>query len=223
MTIEPTDSADFDTGPALERDLVISRIVDGRAGPEDWSALERLARADATVYSELARAQRDHALLSGAVVAEISRADEIGIPAHDAASYKLVSRMRAAGAWGGWAAAAAVAIAWMGGLPAGGFGERGSAGNQASMLPFGSASDALDAYLDLGKKDGRVIQQLPGKVLVEDPRPAADGQGYEVIFIRQIVERERVPDLYRFSRDETGGLTAVPVQVRRAPRSAGPM
>ncbi|MCC6675913.1 MAG: hypothetical protein IT436_02100 [Phycisphaerales bacterium] len=217
-------TADYNSDPGLERDLLISRVVDCRASAEDWSALDRLARGDDSVWRELARAQREHALLSGAVLDEVASADSVGLPEHHAASFRLTSRIRAAGAWGGWAAAAAVALAWMGGLPAGGPGQPGAAGNQASVLPFSNASDALNAYLDLGKKDGRVIQQLPGKVLLDDPQPAADGQGYEVIFIRQIVERERVPDLYRFSRDETGGLTAVPVQVRRAVRgSPGPM
>lgn len=207
------------TEPGLDRDLLITRVVDCRASAEDWNALDRLALADATVWQDLARAQRDHALLSGAVMAEVVAADTITLPEHQAPSYKLASRIRSAGAWGGWAAAAAVALAWMGGLPAGGFNTGAGTGSQASMLPFGDASQALDAYLDLGKKDGRVIQQLPGKVLLDNPQPAADGRGYEVIFIRQIVERERVPDLYRFSRDETGGLTAVPVQVRRAVRT----
>lgn len=208
----------FNPEPGLDRDLLISRVVDGRASSDDWTALDRLARADAVVWAELAQAQREHALLAGAVAEEVSRAERVELPGHHAASYKLSSRIRSAGAWGGWAAAAAVALAWMGGLPATQTGGLQPAGGEASLSPFGTASDALNAYLDLGKKDGTVIQQLPGKVLVEDPRPAADGQGFEVIFIRQIVERERVPDLYRFSRDETGGLTPVPVQVRRAAR-----
>lgn len=212
-------TADFNPDPSLDRDLLISRVVDCRASAGDWAELDRMAKSDDSVWRELARAQREHALLAGAVMDEVMKADSVAIPEHHAASYKLASRIRSAGAWGGWAAAAAVALAWMGGLPAGDTGA-GLPSNQASLAPFGSASDALNAYLDLGKKDGRVIQQLPGKVLVDDPRPAADGQGYEVIFIRQIVERERVPDLYRFSRDEAGNLTAIPVQARRAVRAA---
>lgn len=219
---EPNTPDDVSHDPLLEQDLVITRIVDGRATAEDWAALERLAQAQPGVYGELARAQREHALLAGAVMAELAPAEAVALPAHHAASYKLSSRIRAAGAWGGWAAAAAVALAWMGGLPADG--SRGAGNeNQASIFPVNSASDALDAYLNLGKKDGTVIQQLPGKVLVDDPRPAPDGRGYEVIFIRQIVERETVPDLYRFTRDETGGLRAIPVQVRPPARTAGPM
>lgn len=220
--------ADFHPDPALQRDLLISRVVDGRAASEDWAALDQLAETDAAVWRDLAQAQRDHALLTGAVLAEVSTADHVAIAAHESPSYKLSARLRTAAVWGGWAAAAAVALAWMGGLPARqDSGARGvEAGLGAPIIQ--NASDALAAYLDKGKQEGRVIEQLPGKVLIEDPRLTADGQGYEVIYLRQIVERERVPDLYRFSRDETGGLTPVRIQIRATPvpgagRTTGPM
>lgn len=215
---ESMNSSDFNPDTAIERDLLISRVVDGRATSSDWGSIETLGRQDESIWRDLAQAQRDHALLSGAVQSEVSAADSIAIPEREGASYRLASRIRSAGAWGGWAAAAAVGLAWMGGLPAR-TNDNFSNGNQAGMVPFsGNASDALQAYLDLGKKDGRVIEQLPSKVLVDEPKVAADGRGYEVIFIRQIVERERVPDLYHFSRDETGNLTAVPVHVRTVVR-----
>ena len=54
---------------------------------------------------------------------------------------------------------------------------------------------------------------MPRKILME-AQPAADGNGYEVVYIRQILERARVNDIYRFSQDETGRATPVPVQIR---------
>ena len=45
-------SDDLINDPALERDLVITRIVDGRASTDDWALLDRLARTDAAVYGD---------------------------------------------------------------------------------------------------------------------------------------------------------------------------
>jgi hypothetical protein len=44
---------------------------------------------------------------------------------------------------------------------------------------------------------------MPAKVIVQGA-PIKDGQGYEVVFIRQIVEKARVDDLVRFTSDEAG-------------------
>ncbi|MBZ0171123.1 MAG: hypothetical protein K8E66_01960, partial [Phycisphaerales bacterium] len=66
-------------------------------------------------------------------------------------------------------------------------------------------------YMETGKQANRVLGQVPQRVVLET-RPAAQGGGVEVIFLRQIIEREIVgPDrLYRLSRDEFGTETLVP-------------
>ena len=62
-----------------------------------------------------------------------------------------------------------------------------------------------------GKEEGRVIGELPDRVLVNSTE-APDGKGYEVVFVRQIMEKTRVDDLYKVSSDEGGNPH--PVKVR---------
>ena len=53
------------------------------------------------------------------------------------------------------------------------------------------------------------MMEMPTRVLVES-RPADGGNGYEVLYLRQVLERTVVPDLYRFDgRDERGVATLV--------------
>lgn len=72
-----------------------------------------------------------------------------------------------------------------------------------------SAADAWQAYLQKGRESGEVVGEIPNKLLV-DSKPALSGNGVEVIYVRQVMERAIVPDLYEFAgRDEAGRPTLV--------------
>ena len=74
-------------------------------------------------------------------------------------------------------------------------------------------ADILQAYLERGRQENLVIAEVPERILIKT-RPAA-GQGYELLFVRQILERAVVPDLYRFdAQDETGRPTLVRFEER---------
>ena len=77
---------------------------------------------------------------------------------------------------------------------------------------FNTAADAFQAYLERGQEAGRVVGEMPAKVLLE-AQPSAQGSGYEVLYLRQIMERAVVSDLYEFGVDERGR----PVPVRMVP------
>ena len=50
---------------------------------------------------------------------------------------------------------------------------------------------------------------MPERVLIET-RPSETGRGYELLYLRQILERTVVPDLYKFyGQDEMGRPTLV--------------
>ena len=71
-----------------------------------------------------------------------------------------------------------------------------------------------------GQKAGSVVGEVPTKAMVE-VRPAENGQGYEVIYIRQILERVHVPELYRATGvDDRGQPRLVPAEM---PDSGHPM
>lgn len=204
---------------APEKDMLISRLVDGDASREDWRAFRALADADGELWRELAEAQRDQAELAQAVGAAVAVADLVEAPVMEHTREKFENRLRLAVRWGGWAVAAAMALAWVGGyMPA-----TTTIGSgpvvPANILPsFGTASDAYKAYLSKGQEEGRVLGESPARVLVSKT-PTADGKGFEVIYLRQILERSVVNDLYQFGYDESG--QAVPVRIEEAPTGKG--
>lgn len=208
-------------------DLLISRIADGAASSAEFQAFALLAERDPSAWEQLARAQRDQAALALAVGVHLHAAERVELPTPDEARAALersvAGRIHTHGRVmprltrsAGWAVAALLALAWVG--------SSGILGNNvfratstphsgaaANLIPSGwTTDDAASAYLDLGKREGRVVSELPQRVLV-DMSPAAQGRGYDVIYLRQFVERARVDDLVRFGRDERGGV--VPVRI----------
>lgn len=200
-------------------DILISRVVDGVATPQDWRALEVEAAKDPSIWQELALSQREQQMLTRAASDLIARADRVELPKvpavreHSAGEQQTILSLRArtAATWGGWAAAAAIALAFVMQQPAGT--PPSTTGTASLGSPIGSAADALSEYMKRGRQDGRVLGEMPDKVLV-DTVPAADGDGYEVIYLRQIVERQRVPGLHQVTTNELGQPTALPVNIR---------
>lgn len=208
--------------PDEQIDLLISRIADGEATTQDWSAFSTLAEKSPAAWRHLAQAQRDHQSLSLAVGVALHAADRVDLPSRDMAD-SFLHRDRATSPahrirqYGGWAVAAAVALAWLGvnggqfTLPAG----KSPGTETANIIPAGyfkvsSPDDALALYRDQSKKDDRYIAEVP--VLLESS-PATTGKGYEVVYVRQFVERARVDNLLRFAQDETGKLIPVKVNI----------
>ncbi len=191
-------------------EILIGRVTDGEASPADWSELEKLASADPTVWTRLASAQRRHAELERAVDDALTVAELVEAPDFLAdAGERMTVRWRA---YSGWAAAAAIALAWAGAsslnlLPAG----PGGNVQESGFVPIKLGSDALmDRYLETGRQEGRVLAELP-MVMVES-RPAINGEGSEIIYLRQVLERVRVDDVYRMGVDDLGRPAPTPVR-----------
>lgn len=205
----PPEAASDLLSPAQDRDILISRIIDGEATPEDWAAFKALAAREPSVWRDLAECQQDHADLSSAVAQASRLADSIDLPLEEARSLQLSRRLRAAMSWGGWAIAAVVVLAFTT--------QRGTGSNSnvASLLPtpgitVNTPDQAYDAYLRLGREQDRVVEEVPTRILVETR--ALQNGSFEVRYIRQILERITVPDLYEFGEDEAG--RPVPIRVR---------
>lgn len=201
---------------SAERDILISRVVDGVADEADWKSLDSLAASEPAIWRELAQSQRQQAKLLAAVDEALARIEDVSLP--NPATYQFSARISSLARWGGWAAAAAVAIAWMGGVRA----PSSSQGPLANPVsPILSASDALSAYLKKGQEEGKVISEVPNKLMIEAV-PLGDGS-FEVYFVRQIVEKARMDDLYRQSFDESGRVEPGCVKLRMStPRSGSP-
>lgn len=198
-------------------DVLIGRVVDGEAFASDWEALEKLAGADGGVWERLGRAQRSHARLERDVEDAIALADLVEIPRAAVASQSMNLRIRQ---YGGWAAAAALALAWAGlsgVLPV-------RSGNTAGLGPSLSADEAYEQYVDRGTTSGRLIRELPLQLV--QARDLGEGRGKEVLYYRMLLERRTVPDVSVLSvqSDEHGDPRLVPMKiearVRREPASA---
>ncbi|MBU6412091.1 MAG: hypothetical protein KGS45_01335 [Planctomycetes bacterium] len=235
--------------PTEDLDLLISRVVDHDTTPAHWSAFESAAGTNTVAWRELALAQRDALSLSQAAHAAASRASAITLPSEadamrpirleearreldraETPDRRFFSHSRG---YLGWAAAAALAIAFYSGRLNPTSTNVSNPAQSASIIPqFNNSTtrpteDYLARYLDQGHEEGRVVGELPDKVLIRaTPTALTDGTiGYDVYYVRQILERVQVPDLYTFgaTQDELGRATMQPVPVRINAPARGPM
>jgi len=98
--------------PASEVDVLIGRFVDGeaRAADIDRFAVIVGARDESSLRSLLER-KREHALLRGAIDADLSRADNVDLPEGiEWGGRSIASAAREAAKYIGWAAALALAL-----------------------------------------------------------------------------------------------------------------
>lgn len=220
------------TGEAAGRDwLALRDEVEADAGV--WGDLAAMADDKAALEHTLAGVG-----LSADRVAlpQDAHEDEPGMAADDRTGETASRRGRRTAlwgdwrAWGGWAAAAAVVLSWSlsspwathqrpdpGAGPGSGQVAQREApeGVQAASggVMVRNAAEALRAYMDKGREDGWVVEELPEHVLIEAHR-RPDGE-VEVLYLRQILERAVVDEAYRLAEDEAGRL--VPVRMERWP------
>jgi hypothetical protein len=195
----------------IDRDVLITRVLDGEATPEDWAAFRAMADRDPTVWRDLADAQQDRAELASALAEALAVADGVEAPLEEHAGERMRARVRTATAWVGWAAAATLALGvFTGRVSPGG----GAGAQQAGLIPIDSPEEALQLYMDKGRETGRVLYELPDKVLLSSS-PTPGGEGYTVVYLRQIVERRMVDDFYRLGENEAGQKVPVPMALPR--------
>ncbi|MEN1706443.1 MAG: hypothetical protein AAGJ54_13145 [Planctomycetota bacterium] len=193
------------------RDILVARVVDGEATSEDWRELRTIAASDQSIWAEIAEQQDLKRELDVAVEDAVSVAERVALPMHEHASVSPNSRMKLALTAGGWLAAACVGIAWIVGMtpqqtitPA----TNGVPQNIAMANPITSAGEALAQYLKLGRESGEVLGEMPSSVVIQrTPNPEG---GYDVIYLRHIVEKTTVDGVYKPATDDTGNTFFVP-------------
>ncbi len=202
-------------------DILITRVIDQRANAQDWVELEAAGSADPTVWRELALAQRDDSALRATVLVATAGADDVVLGGtegqlevrHEAG---VRERLRRVGMWSGWAAAAAVVLAVFAARSPQQNGLAGLTSNPAGGIKPQVAGlalpEVLENYINRGKLEGTVIGELPQKLLLDSTR-TPDGRT-EVTFVRQIVERVKLDDLYRTTVDEAGKVQPLKIEIR---------
>ncbi len=217
-----------------ERDLLVNRLIEGRAAPGDWLDLRDSVTADPALWEHLSATQGDAGTLCTAVGGQMALAERIELPEPSVGrgfgGGGGLGRSGSVGwtKWGGWAVAAAVGLAFVGVQGLGWVSGRGMSGPSgqaglSSSLGLGAGAgslgmdyqEALDRYVQMGQEAGSVLGELPHRVVVST-QPTEDGR-IEVVYIRQLLERTIVENAFRLGTDETGRPRLVP----SAP-SAGP-
>lgn len=222
----------------LDRERMICRLVDNVASSQDWQRLATVAGTDPTIFADLADTRRQAEQLSTEVMAQVRRADSVTLSGLAGGSELAEAGLTDAsgntadeppirthglslpGRWKlGWAVAAALGLLSLSQFVSSNnrIAAAGSGVNAAGLVSVGSAQQALDAYYKLGREAGSVVIEVPQRYVL-DSRTLPDGR-QEVLFLRQVVERAIVTDVYKVGSDEQGR----PVLVPSAPAtSAGP-
>lgn len=218
MTNDARRSEDETSGVRGDRDAV-AEAVD--------VLLSRAAAGDAKAHAEIVRRSQSDPSLLVELAAWQSAEIRLGRIARELHSYaegvELPAERRGlSGRWPpvvssgvGWAVAAMIALAWIGRsvLPARGLDSR-PLENRAGLAGFTSADDAFDAYVDRARADGLIFGEVAPPTLVATREvPAAEGGGLEVVVVRQVVERRRLPAIYQLApNDESGRLVPMPIR-----------
>ena len=209
--------------PDHARDLLISRVIDGRASTEDWDRFRALAANEPAIWCELAETQQSHEMVRDELMLELTAADRVELPGGVIDDASTKRRMSIASKWGGWAIAAALLVAWSLGMPRADEGTTGTNPQTAGLLPVIGLSDAepeqaFNQYMTAGQKAGRVIAEVPNQVIVETT-PMPDGS-IEVLYLRQVIERKVMDSAYRIIHDEAGNEVPVRIRVKPVTHSA---
>ncbi|RMD62080.1 MAG: hypothetical protein D6824_07225 [Planctomycetota bacterium] len=187
---------------ASEVELLLSALVDGVATPAQRARFESLATSDPRLWRLLAEAHRvERALQEGmrgiaattaaveAPVAQTPRRRSAG----PSLARILISSL-------GWATAAALGLAW-------GFTTPPTARTPAASTV--SADALLQRYAEQGRAEGRFLRELPQQLVSVKPLP--DGS-LDVVYMRRLLERQRVRAVYTEGVNERGETVPVPLR-----------
>lgn len=184
-------------------DVLISRVVDREEAPTDWRELDRLAAARDGLWQELLQALRQDAAVRAAVAPALAAADGRPLPGSLGADATPV-RGSSPSAWVGWAAALLVAALWI----------------AAATGPNRPGTDAIavepTAMTPASPSDPSVLREL-SRVVVR-ARPTDDGRAVEVVYVRRVLERAVVNELYEITKDEHGMPVPSPIDPARFAR-----
>lgn len=230
------------------RDQLISRVVDRCDSAADWRQLAELQEHEGEVWHELAQALRCEAELRSVLAAEIARADRVEVTSEpgdrtSAAPFSLRAWsgwLTAAACLLGWLLSATATR-----VPDSRFSDseantpvvREESNSRAELAagadtlargsdhsmprsPERTHSDAAVTNSDLDSAEALsadVIRELP--MIIVDTKLAEGGQGYEVVYLRRVLESRRVNEVLELAPDETGAFVPIPADSAHLQRS----
>ncbi|MCK4871231.1 MAG: hypothetical protein KAS72_00755 [Phycisphaerales bacterium] len=184
---------------SLAIDILICRIVDHEAAEQDWAMFRSAAAADGSLWRSLAEAQAAQRVVEKTLEPVLTAADALELPAEAFAAHgQQASAAIRWPSWGGWAAAAAVALAWWinGQAPTQPQVNGNSPAQQARFVA--SPADVLGSYLQFDHVVGQGEPQVLNTLETET--------GTDVLMLRPIYERIHLGPRYETYVDEEGRL-----------------
>ncbi len=181
-----------------QEDVLISRALDGDATPSDWRELRGLAEGDTAVWRRLADTLRGQSALRRGTEEALGCAAGIEAPlSGPLTSPARHPSLRPFWTWSGWAAALLLAFFW-------------ALGRERPREPLsGDATlQASQPALRALPGEATLVGELP-RVMV-DSQPTGEGRKVEVTYLRRLLEKVVVDDLYQVNSDEWGEPHAVP-------------
>lgn len=247
IPFQPESSSGQTTPPGHDRDLLITRLVDGRAGSRGWRTFKVTLPADGRLIDDIIDTASDQEALQEAMQealaphlarsAAMSLADARSTGPQPLTLPAAVNPTRSTGkvaSKAGWAVAACLGLMLLGVIvrqtagPLGGPAGSSSAPIQQAAgigagLGLGSmnSEQLINQYVQVGQQEGKVVSMLPQFIVLESrPVTGSDGKpaGHEVLYVRQVLERAVVDDVYRLGKSDTGQPVLVPADMPGGPR-----
>jgi hypothetical protein len=189
-------------------DNLIDALLDATlTGPALADLAARVAQED-DAYERFENAMQAQRLLSSGMAALADTAQGVNVPIQTvrvrAGSRVRTTILRRAGAIA--AVLSLVASSW---VVSGRLSQRDVLDSAATTPDALTAQSAFANYMRVGMNEGRIIRELP-PVTIELKKTDS---GADVVFVRRLLERARVDDVYRVGQDETGRPVAVPMDL----------
>lgn len=174
-------------------DLLVSRAIDRVASDAEWQELEMAAGVGPEPWERLAQTLRAEGRVASGLLGAVAVADAVALPAPRVASRFV--RLRHG------IAAAAIVMALVAGWSARGLvaSDPAPRGENATLLDY---DDAFARCVAAGVRSGTLVDELPVEVVHQ--AKTSSGNAFEVYFVRRLVERRVLPELYRIDQDERG-------------------
>lgn len=191
-------------------DTLIDSMLDNTIDADALTELAALIRRDEISRARFDAALEAHRTIDVGLSALMGVAQHTELQVQPSPAAKSMPRVRTV-AFGIAKFAAVlllVAAAWI----AGGYVTQQSAPQSGAALALNeemSANTALVAYMQAGMAEGRVIRELTPVTLEMQPTEF----GVEVTYVRNILERALIEDVYRLSQDEHGRFVGIRSEV----------
>lgn len=175
-------------------EILIARVVGREDSPEDWQNLRQLARSRADLLPRLIDSLEDDCSLRSGMSPFLNAAESVELPI--AAGPGRGRDRRWTQGLSGWLAALVLAMLWIGAR------EPEPVDVLSPVAGTGEPLPAAGSTIPVGDLGGDYMGELPRQILRS--QAISDAEGIELVYVRRVVMRTKVPELYEMRVDDSG-------------------